>query len=339
MVYRQDIKVFIVGPMARTEKGGVATSSTERIEKAVESLVTKHRLPGWTINAPEDLRGSEIRGDVFARIDAADLVIADVSRRSPNVYYELAYAHALGLPTIIVGTKSTRLPFYFKQTRWYVVPADDVETIARALEEPLMTFANPQADVVLSANPLSDFYQAPLVDVSAAAGLAIGYYRNFIYQLIRNDGVISKAVNRPVSGVLIVVPEELLNQRPARGELDRLVQDTVGRPVERDIVLERPKPERGFTVNMVGKLVIDLASAPYSLQHSPRVKRFFTARLISEVRDAHVVTMVGRLLDTFIGVLEDHRRTTPETAPGLCRIVRFSQAANVLQELAAKDWI
>jgi predicted nucleotide-binding protein len=35
-------------------------------------------------------------------IAAADLVVADLSRQNPNVYYELGFAHGLRKPTIIV---------------------------------------------------------------------------------------------------------------------------------------------------------------------------------------------------------------------------------------------
>jgi nucleoside 2-deoxyribosyltransferase len=54
--------------------------------------------------------GNHIPEDVFSAIDLSDLVVADISHRSPNVMYELAFAHALGIPTIssICPTRSHR---------------------------------------------------------------------------------------------------------------------------------------------------------------------------------------------------------------------------------------
>src|SRR5438552_4071941 len=115
-------RVFIIGGMRK--KTGVPTSNTEHVKAAVNAVKKRHHLSGWTIEAPDDLRGSQIPSDVFSRIDSADLVIADVSKRSPNVYYELAHAHALGLPTILVARKATALPFYFTQTRLHVISND-----------------------------------------------------------------------------------------------------------------------------------------------------------------------------------------------------------------------
>lgn len=49
---------------------------------------------------------------VMDAITSADLVIADVSRENPNVFYELGYAHALRKNTILLASReaSPNLP-------------------------------------------------------------------------------------------------------------------------------------------------------------------------------------------------------------------------------------
>ena len=49
---------------------------------------------------------SSLVASVTAWINDADLVIADVSRSNPNVFFEIGYAHALGKPTIHVLEES-----------------------------------------------------------------------------------------------------------------------------------------------------------------------------------------------------------------------------------------
>jgi len=63
------------------------------------------------------LRSDEIYGrkaivkDIWARIWAARIVVADVTDRNPNVNYELGLCDAVGVPTIIVASNIDDVPF------------------------------------------------------------------------------------------------------------------------------------------------------------------------------------------------------------------------------------
>jgi nucleoside 2-deoxyribosyltransferase len=54
-------------------------------------------------------------GDVMAwvtsRISSAQLVVADLSRAKPNVYLEVGYAWAVGIPTVLVIAKAEKPQF------------------------------------------------------------------------------------------------------------------------------------------------------------------------------------------------------------------------------------
>jgi nucleoside 2-deoxyribosyltransferase len=41
----------------------------------------------------------------------ADLIVADLTGRNPNVFYELGYAHALGKRTLLLTQKIDDVPF------------------------------------------------------------------------------------------------------------------------------------------------------------------------------------------------------------------------------------
>jgi hypothetical protein len=51
---------------------------------------------------------------IYNQISKADIVIADMSGRSPNVFYEVGYAHALGKPTILLTKQAEDIPFDLK---------------------------------------------------------------------------------------------------------------------------------------------------------------------------------------------------------------------------------
>ena len=52
---------------------------------------------------------------VYNQIAKADLVVADMSERNPNVFYEVGYAHALGKTTILVTKTEDDIPFDLRQ--------------------------------------------------------------------------------------------------------------------------------------------------------------------------------------------------------------------------------
>jgi len=51
---------------------------------------------------------------VYNQIARADLIIADMTGRNPNVFYETGYAHALGRPVILLTQNSDDIPFDLK---------------------------------------------------------------------------------------------------------------------------------------------------------------------------------------------------------------------------------
>lgn len=51
---------------------------------------------------------------VYNQIAKADLVVADMTGRNPNVFYEVGYSHALGKPTVLLTKSTDDIPFDLK---------------------------------------------------------------------------------------------------------------------------------------------------------------------------------------------------------------------------------
>jgi hypothetical protein len=51
---------------------------------------------------------------IYNQISKADIIVADMTGRNPNVFYETGYAHALGKPVIFLTQKADDIPFDLK---------------------------------------------------------------------------------------------------------------------------------------------------------------------------------------------------------------------------------
>ena len=62
----------------------------------------------------EQIFNESILERIYNQISKADIVIADMTHRNPNVFYEVGYAHALGKTTILLTKNSDDIPFDLK---------------------------------------------------------------------------------------------------------------------------------------------------------------------------------------------------------------------------------
>lgn len=94
-------RVFIVMPFAKEFEDIYLLG----IREVAESL-------GFTVERADEIEHTQSIVDVIrARIRAADAVVGDTTGSNPNVFYEIGYAHALDLPTILIARKGSQLPF------------------------------------------------------------------------------------------------------------------------------------------------------------------------------------------------------------------------------------
>ncbi len=62
----------------------------------------------------EQIFNESILDRIYNQISKADIVIADMTGRNPNVFYEVGYAHAIGKKTILLTKNSADIPFDLK---------------------------------------------------------------------------------------------------------------------------------------------------------------------------------------------------------------------------------
>lgn len=54
---------------------------------------------------------------IYRQIESADFIIADMTGRNPNVFYEVGYAHAKKKPVILITKEASDIPFDLKHHR------------------------------------------------------------------------------------------------------------------------------------------------------------------------------------------------------------------------------
>lgn len=71
---------------------------------------------------------------IYNQISKADFIIADMTGRNLNVFYEVGYAHALGKPTVLLTKHSEDIPFDLKNYP-HIVYEGSITTLLKELTE------------------------------------------------------------------------------------------------------------------------------------------------------------------------------------------------------------
>ena len=70
---------------------------------------------------------------IYNQISKADIVIADMSGRNPNVFYEVGYAHALGKIVILLTNNGDDIPFDLKHYPHLIYAREKLSSLKTAL--------------------------------------------------------------------------------------------------------------------------------------------------------------------------------------------------------------
>jgi hypothetical protein len=279
-------RIFIIGPMS--DATGKPLENTYNIKAALEGIFRDHGGPiEIKLDIPEELYGSDIPRDVFTAIDLSDLVIADISHRSPSVMYELAFAHALGIPTMLIDIRDAaasdpqqpkkREVFYLRQDRTLRPSSGSPDDIRAELEPFIQNWLPGGSE--LTSNPLIRFYGIPIVDVSAVAGIALGNAENFVAPLMTAiDGRIEQTHEGKPAGIPAAVVVVLPDSLDSLNEEERSVQATLQREfgandlLHQRLIASTPRGPRTVPFYVAGAFV-DVPRTLITLRRSRRVQR------------------------------------------------------------------
>ncbi|MGA9547548.1 MAG: STING domain-containing protein [Rhodomicrobium sp.] len=283
--------VFIIGPMGSDkdvslDEGGQSAFSrwfrrrrspektqvpvsahTSNIGEAAKSVLRSLGLTEaqFDVYVPQQLVSAAIKDDVFHRIDLADFGIADISTTSRNVMYEVAYFNALGTPLVLIDYRNTTPPFYLTQQRVLTVADFTVEALASQLNPVLSAYLRAD-DVNLSDNPITQFYNSALVDISATTGVAVGFFENFAHHVLVQGGVLSE--NPDIKELVMIRPERINDL-----QRDNARVNAVMRSAERRTLKAPSHPRKEVTARVLSDAIVDFPTPLYALDSAPRYRK------------------------------------------------------------------
>lgn len=116
-VSQQDNLVFVLMPFTENWSDVVWK---EVIKNKIESI------QGVSLNCrrADDLFGQDVMKDIYESIVAARIVIADITGKNANVFYELGMAHAFGKDVILLSQSEEHIPFDLNRFR-HCIYSDD----------------------------------------------------------------------------------------------------------------------------------------------------------------------------------------------------------------------
>ncbi|EFK06479.1 response regulator receiver domain protein [delta proteobacterium NaphS2] len=99
---------FVIMPFSTT-KSCTQDEWTEVFEKLIQPAIENSGF-GFRCIRSNPIQGSIIE-DILDQLNRADLVLADLTDRNPNVFYELGVRHTLRDSTILIAQRTDDIPF------------------------------------------------------------------------------------------------------------------------------------------------------------------------------------------------------------------------------------
>jgi hypothetical protein len=132
----------------------------------------------------EQIFATSILERIYNEINKADVIVADMTGRNPNVFYEVGYAHALGKTVILLTRKADDIPFDLKHYP-HIVYGGSISDLVPELEKKVrwaISQSKPKAiesmgQIVVLANKVR-IIDNPTVGYNQNNALSLDFHNN-----------------------------------------------------------------------------------------------------------------------------------------------------------------
>lgn len=155
---------FVIAPIG--EEGSPERARSNQVLKHVISPVAAdcgYKLP--VVRADEISRPGLITNQIIEHLLNDDLVVADLTGKNANVFYELAIRHAIRKPMVQLIQAGEVIPFDVSVTRTISLDHHDLDSVATCKEQLKGQIRAVESDPTLVDTPLS-----VVVDLQASRG-------------------------------------------------------------------------------------------------------------------------------------------------------------------------
>jgi hypothetical protein len=144
-LFQRSVNKMVVDPLFKgrdtrveMEKVFILMPFTLEWSNRIWQKIIKPTIDEMELNAfrADDLYGHDIMEDIWNSIVKSRIIVADITDRNSNVFYELGIAHTLGKDVILITQKTDDIPFDLNRYR-HIVYKDNVdgcETLRKGLQ-------------------------------------------------------------------------------------------------------------------------------------------------------------------------------------------------------------
>jgi len=153
MEKNQEKKIcFVISPI-----GEEGSETRERSDQVLKHIITVsvEQLGYEVIRADKISEPGIITTQIIEHIVDAELVIADLTEKNPNVFYELALRHAIRKPLVQMIKKGEVIPFDVAATRIIQFDLHNLDSVAAAKEDIISQVKSLEAGKSEVHNPIS----------------------------------------------------------------------------------------------------------------------------------------------------------------------------------------
>ncbi len=361
-------KILILGRMIQSYDENLTPSDdTIRTARIVSGAIDRLRAAGeiveaeYSVSAPI-LQGGRLFSGFMDELLGADLVIFNLTDVSANVAYEFGVVQSLGRPYFFVVSGSDLPAYFLGEIGIFSFQSNGGFDISDPSHAQLNTFLRScfETSIVpvrFSRTQITEYFDGlALSDVSAASGLAAGYFRNSLRRFDRTNGFFGRKCSgalRPKDQSTInfddKIPQMYIAVEPPSRLTNGYLSD-FNRVEERvnelgyalvDFHINAGKDEadfRNFGGHVVARLekgqimeprglvVLEVPTFLYALQYSALYSAFFKPDLDSQELDRRVA-MEGALFDSMIHRVKksiDHYYRHDREVPNVSRRFKWT---------------
>lgn len=96
---------------------------SDRVWKHIKEIAKKD---GYIVERADSLYGHNILEDIWTAINESSIIIADITSKNANVFYEIGISHTLGKKVVLLTQSVEDIPFDFKNYR-HIVYEDNID--------------------------------------------------------------------------------------------------------------------------------------------------------------------------------------------------------------------
>lgn len=98
------------------------------------------------LRADDIYKPSDVMASIWENVNKADILLADLTNRNPNVFYELGLAHAQQKPVILVISSNDEIPFDLRALRHIIYDKNDPDWGNKLIKNIQHTLASPNVE-------------------------------------------------------------------------------------------------------------------------------------------------------------------------------------------------